>query len=256
MKLKSKIDICKLCQENKTLAKSHIIPEFWYESLYNKNGKYIKPDFDRTKGLEILQNGIKEPLLCVDCEGFLNSNYEQPIHQFWKKNVNIHEMDFSEQFFVLQNLNYSKFKLYHLCNLWRANHSINDMFNQVQLGSKHEGKIRTMLINEEPGPEIDYPILGSILFRRETGEVMDDMMISPSRTKTKDGHVAYNLLYGGIYWWIGVSSHIRLGEKTESLTKDGKMILHKSFVEDDPRIIKKAVKWSELFSEVPESLLK
>ncbi|EMY71556.1 hypothetical protein [Leptospira vanthielii] len=251
----SKIRNCNLCLEEKLLCESHIIPEFWFQSLYHKH-KFIQPKMDQKLGVEIYQKGIKEPMLCTECEGFLNTTYEQPIHQFWKENINIRSLNGSEDpYFVRQNLNYTKFKLYHLSILWRAHHSKNPIFEKVNLGEKHEKILREMILTKNPGKETDYPIFGSVLFRDRTGEVMIDLMINPIRVKTQDGHYAYKFLYGGVSWWIGVSSHIRLESNTDSLTDDGRMILYKSYLEDDPRIAKLIKNWFETFEELPKSLL-
>lgn len=252
----SNIGNCKLCLEQKPLCESHIIPEFWYQPLY-MNHKFIQPKVDEKLGVKIFQKGIKEPLLCVDCEEFLNTIYEQPIHQFWKEKVNIAALNYSkDSHFVLQNLNYTKFKLYHLSVLWRAHHSNNQMFEKVKLGAKHERILREMILTQQPGEETVYPVFGSVLFRKATGEVMKDMMIQPLQLKTRDGHYAYRFLFGGVVWWIGVSSHIRLEKNTDSLTKDGRMIFHKTYLEEDPRILELVENWSQKFQELPKSLMK
>ncbi|TGL13506.1 hypothetical protein [Leptospira meyeri] len=251
----SKIGQCILCLKEKTLCESHIIPEFWFQPLYH-NHKFIQPKMDKKLGVEIYQKGIKEPMLCAECEGFLNTTYEQPIHQFWKENIKVTDIKESKNsHFVLQNLDYTIFKLYHLSILWRAHHSENRMFEKVNLGEKHEKILREMILTNNPGEETDYPIFGSILFRDKAGEVMIDLMINPIRVKTQDGHSAYKFLYGGVSWWIGVSSHIRLEENSTSLNRDGRMILHKSYLEDDPRVVKLIENWFEKFQELPKSLL-
>lgn len=251
----SNIGNCVLCLEEKPLSESHIIPEFWYQPLYH-NRKFIQPKLDQKLGVEIYQKGIKEPMLCIECEGFLNTRYEQPIHQFWKENIKITDLNGSEKsHFVLQNLDYTKFKLYLLSILWRAHHSENQMFRKVNIGQKHEKILREMILTQNPGEETDYPIFGSVLFRKATEEVMDDIMIQPLQLKTKDGHYAYNFLFGGVVWWIGVSSHIRLEKNSDSLSRDGRMILHKSYLEDDPRIAQLIKNWSETFQTLPSSLL-
>ncbi|PJZ79865.1 hypothetical protein [Leptospira meyeri] len=84
----AKIGHCKLCKEEKTLSESHIIPEFWFQPLYH-NHKFIQPKMDKKLGVAIYQKGIKEHMLCADCEVFLNTTYEQSIHQFWKENIKI-----------------------------------------------------------------------------------------------------------------------------------------------------------------------
>ncbi|MCG6146135.1 hypothetical protein [Leptospira bandrabouensis] len=144
----------------------------------------------------------------------------------------------------------------HLSILWRAHHSMNAMFEAVDLGAKHEKLIREMILTQIPREETDYPVFGSFYFRKATGEVMDDVMINPLKVKTVDGHFAYRFLFGGVVWWIGVSSHIRLEKNTDSLTKDGRMIFRKTYLEEDPRILELVENWSQKFRELPKSLMK
>ncbi|TGM05388.1 hypothetical protein [Leptospira jelokensis] len=251
----SKIGQCRLCLEEKPLCESHTIPEFWFQALY-QNRKFIQPKMDQKHGIQIYQKGIKEPMLCTECEGFLNSTYEQPIHKFWKENIKISDLNGSEKsHFVLQNLNYTKFKLYHLSILWRGHHAKNPMFEKVCLDEQHENILREMILAQNPGEETDYPIFGSVLFRKATGEVMEDLMIQPLKGTTEDGHDVYRFIYGGLNWLIAVSSNIQLEENTDSLTSEGRMILHKTYLEDDPRIAKLVKKWFKTFQTLPTSLL-
>jgi hypothetical protein len=61
--------ICKLCQLEKQLRRSHILPEFMYENLYDEKPRRfhtLNIDLDDTSksSKKIEQKGIREFLLC------------------------------------------------------------------------------------------------------------------------------------------------------------------------------------------------
>jgi len=63
---------CRLCLVNPHPAKSHIIPEFMYECSGLYDGKHrilmVKKTEDAPEFQQI-QKGVRERLLCEDCEG-------------------------------------------------------------------------------------------------------------------------------------------------------------------------------------------
>ena len=72
--------ICKLCNLEKELRNSHIIPEFMYQNLYDHQPKRfyslnVNVDEENKSSNRIEQKGIREYLVCNDCEGIL-SKYE------------------------------------------------------------------------------------------------------------------------------------------------------------------------------------
>lgn len=70
---------CALCLDEKELCDSHILPEFFYDPMYDEGHAYevvsggIDNTFDRQKGLW-------EHLLCVECEGRIGDweDYAKP----------------------------------------------------------------------------------------------------------------------------------------------------------------------------------
>lgn len=74
------IGTCKLCCKEKDLRHSHILPEFMYQNLYDTSPKrfyILNVDLDNSANSKrkIEQKGIREYLLCGDCEVQL-SKYE------------------------------------------------------------------------------------------------------------------------------------------------------------------------------------
>lgn len=95
-----KTAICKLCDQPKKLHKSHIVPEFCYETLYNDKHKFIQlstnPD-DRTISRP---KGLYDHLLCGDCEARVKvfEDYFVEILN-WRKRL--HYLDFSHTYYVI-----------------------------------------------------------------------------------------------------------------------------------------------------------
>lgn len=199
--ISEKIVTCKLCQKNRVLKNSHIIPEFIYSSLYDEKHRFHKISDDVSKKSKMLQKGIREPLLCAECEKHLskheryaslvlNDGYSLTVH---KEGRLIH----------LGGVVYSKFKLFALSILWRAGVSNLDVFDQVKLGP-HEEILRKMVLNDDPGAEHTYPFILSPILHENT--VQEALIIKPSWTRLGN-HYAYRFVFGGIVWVFVVSGH-------------------------------------------------
>src|SRR3989304_4401196 len=103
---------CKLCQKKKSLRKSHIIPEFFYRPGYDEKGRL----FVVRQGISedrYIQKGIREYLLCSECEHFLNDNYEKYFHEFWYEKKNMPKEAVSN-IYKVRGLDYAKAKLFLL----------------------------------------------------------------------------------------------------------------------------------------------
>lgn len=198
---------CELCREERELCDSHVIPEFFYRPGYDEKGRAIKLD-RRSASEPLVQSGMKEPLLCVECEQFLNDSYERDFHRFWYEGGRPDVV--SGEGITLNDYDYSLFKLHHLSVLWRA--SVADQFGHVELGP-HEEPIREMILNQKPGDWTEYPFLGVMLVLPgdadgvDEGEVADGTVMEPARTGNWNAHTQYQVVFGGVLWMFFVSSH-------------------------------------------------
>jgi len=103
--------ICRLCGKDKDLQESHIFPKFVFRWLREKGGNYIrKPDNPNIRH----QDGIKQKLLCYDCEQ-LFSKYENIFSRdIFYPHVNQYKTSFE------YDVNLYKFSL---SVLWRVLHT-------------------------------------------------------------------------------------------------------------------------------------
>ncbi len=152
------------------------------------------------KGWKPLQVGVREKLLCEDCEQLLNDKYEKPFQEQWKPPIQIsHESAHSALY------DYTSFKLFHLSILFRSSISSLTSFREVNLGV-HEERIRQLLLSEQPGEHWEYPIF-AFLVLNDRSEIERRLIACPTISRF-EGHVTYAQIYGGAMWWVSVSSHL------------------------------------------------
>ena len=182
---------CRLCLVDRPLCKSHIISEFLFSILYDKNkeGKVRKG-----------QSGYKERLLCSDCEKLLN-NYERHSRRLFR-DVLPPPVLRAARMREFHNLDYRLLKLFFLSVLWRASLSSLPIFKHISLGP-HEKRLRNMVLSGEAGSEADYPTLFFILHL--DGQHLRDFTVEPTFMRV-EGRKCYRLVLSGFVVLIFVSS--------------------------------------------------
>lgn len=233
--------ICKLCLKDKTLLKkSHIIPEFMYAGFYDKNHKMIRfqpKNYIKNEGYcEKPSKGEYESgILCQDCDGRIISNYEnygkvviyggnqklenQPKVENFKTELGI-------SFSKIANLDYQKYKLFHLSILWRSSISSRPLFNQVNLGP-HEEIIRKMLLNGEPGNVNDYPILFSSFSGGNKSP--KNVITQPLKVRSSEGATVYIFVIASMihHFYVGNKNHkMPQNIVNETITPNGNATVH------------------------------
>ena len=144
-------DICRLCRKLATLRHSHILPEFFYSSVYDDLHRTMLVSSSEKE--KLIQKGVREYLLCQECETKL-SRYEGYAIKVIQ-NIQNFEHDSNGSFIFSNDIDYKPLKLFQLSILWRGSVSTNQMFANVNLG-KHEERVRMMLAQENPGKAADY----------------------------------------------------------------------------------------------------
>lgn len=185
----------------KDLCRSHIIPEFLYEPLYDEKHRLEMLSVLPHKGDWYEQKGLHEKLLCFACEQKISA-WETYGRAALRGGV-LFEAIQAGNLVQVKGIDYKKFKLFLLSILWRASVSSLQFFERVELG-KHNEILRSMLLEENPGTPVEYPC---VLFglRSPTG-VMTDLIMQPERLQFQ-GHRAYRFVFGGFLWAFMVSSH-------------------------------------------------
>ncbi|MBK7853086.1 MAG: hypothetical protein IPJ66_18700 [Bacteroidetes bacterium] len=162
---------CKMClKEHVVMHKdSHIIPWSFYKraGLFSEGGKMLYPDHStgevgNWKNSKSNNGEYERHIFCVDCELLLKS-YEDYggdlLSNELKEKITRTKGVLPNGFEFIQygNINYAKLKLFFLSIFWRASISVREIFN-LKFDPKVEEDLRLMIVSNDPGPFIKYPI--------------------------------------------------------------------------------------------------
>ncbi|WP_426112404.1 hypothetical protein [Massilia sp. PWRC2] len=214
---------CHLCHLDRELRNSHIVPEFLYKNLYNDKGHLMAINGVGSRGWAPLQNGLKQQLFCENCEQHFNNYFEKPFLERWVRGKPLPETWNDMEFVQWATFDYSAFKLFHLSVLFRASVCSLPTFSDVYLGH-HEERIRGLLLDRKPGLHSEYPIFGYAVVHRESHKLIE--MVTRAGKSSINGHRCWGLMYGGVQWWISVSSHRNIEFEKAGLQPDGRMPFH------------------------------
>lgn len=194
--------VCKLCLKHSNLCKSHIVPESSYKPLYDENHRILVAnqnlDIERT-----IRKGLRSRILCSNCEQRINK-FESYFFKFWSS-INVDRSgiaDYKAQ--PISGFDYSLFKFFHLSVFWRASVASSDDFIEIKLGP-YEEKIRLMLLNQDPGPAHQFPIVCTLFAHNEVDA--DQVLTNPIRAQ-RDHKRSYCCVHSGAEWQIRVSESI------------------------------------------------
>lgn len=190
---------CKLCDNEAELQNSHIIPEHVYGKLYDDKHRYSGITLDGDTKLE--QKGLRERLLCRECEQMLNDKYEKYFYDFWIRDSALPD-SIDTGCIIITVSDYIKFKLYMLSILYRASISSLNTFSGVSLGV-HEDRIKNLLMTESDCE--NYSIFGTAICNSDNR--IEKRIIIPPCRKRYGGHVVYQIIFAGCAWYIKTSNH-------------------------------------------------
>jgi len=194
---------CLLCEKERVLRNSHIIPESSYSPLYDDKHRMVTlfpSDPERTG---FLQKGIRQPLLCEECEQLLNERYEKPFQAYWWRGRALDSIA-SDGVTILHGIDYRAFKLFHLSVLLRASACTHENFSYVQLPDRQRERIRRMVLEGSPGPAWKYPIIASAVDNGAGG--IWEAVIGPAHYAYLDSHPCFVFTFAGMEWRYIVST--------------------------------------------------
>lgn len=228
--------ICRLCQKDSILCDSHIIPEFFYDPLYDNKHRIKRISFDPSIIIKKVyeQKGLREKLLCKDCEGLLNK-FETYSCEIWRNKL----LDISNNLNYINGVEYKKFKLFLISIIWRCGITTNSQF-KIDL-NLHQEKMRNMLLNNNPGNFDEY---GCLIYAmvNEKDELIDDLIWFETDFRI-EGHRCYRLIFGGYIWVFFVSSHKPPEIASKSfLQNSGDLMIMKATLSDINFMMKHAEK--------------
>ena len=206
---------CRLCLNVRPLCRSHIIPEFLYEELYDPRHRCFAIPPAPQEPERLLQKGEREQLLCQECETHL-SVHERYICETFRNSRLQAVRRGNLQLFA--GLNYSHIRLFFLSILWRMSISSLAFFRDVDLGPRAE-HLRQKILADDPGEPYEYgftctiPVIDDTFYR--------DFILQPHAVRV-DGRRVYRTVLGGLVVLYYVSRQ-RLPQSQESvfMRKDG-----------------------------------
>ena len=193
---------CRLCNLKDRLVDSHIIPNFYFKSLKEVEGFYYVQSTDPLKREFKKQKGITENLFCAKCDNVRLQRNEDHLAKvlFGGCLTSFREVG---RLFVVKDYDYKKVKNGLLSILWRMSLAKDRFFSEVDLGPKHEERLRLALLNDIELAEEDYPILVTAPFFG--GKDLGNMMIPPDFTRT-DGNRVYRCIISGLLFTFFVGA--------------------------------------------------
>lgn len=202
---------CRLCQQDKPLQNSHVVPEFFYKPSYDEKKHRI---YARISGklahMPPLQKGLREPLLCWDCEQKL-SPYEKYNREILYGGIEITGSRKRNRI-DLTGLNYKRVRVFYLSLLWRMSIAGHRFWKEVDLG-RHEEKVREMVLHEFPGEPYDYGV--SCIAPLFDGQLLADFILEPDFKRNDRGRF-YRVVLGGFLFMFHVSA-VRLQDMGKQL---------------------------------------
>jgi hypothetical protein len=144
------------------LRNSHIISETFWEAVYDDKHRALPMSTDIPES-RIIQKGLREELLCGDCEAKLSkweNILKQDLVDLGSGQSNYLTIKPTESGMTLvQGIRYSGFKLGVLSILWRMSITSDPYYASYDLGKKYEEILRLALYNEAVPQEKQFPIM-------------------------------------------------------------------------------------------------
>lgn len=252
------VGICKLCQKEKKLRRSHIFPEFMYQNIYDENPKRfyslnvdLEELLNSTKRIE--QKGIREYLLCDSCEVKFSKNEEYAAETIYaKRNQNetyiVSQSETPNKDYWLYEyagFSYEKFKLFLMSLLWRI--VISDSYQTPSVRPDLLEKLRLSLLDEDP---LDYDDFGCLVqvVKYSKNKLVSKFILQPYVTRGLDSDIINVLIDGFMYSFYLTSKEINQVQKDFFLKPDGTMKIVGRLIFNDKSLwnrIKMAYKFFE-----------
>ncbi|SKD09419.1 hypothetical protein SAMN05660461_5307 [Chitinophaga ginsengisegetis] len=219
---------CLLCGNESKLVESHIIPDFLYKDVKDRNGKIASVNLKEDSSRFLNKGLFDRNILCAKCDneklGSLEydassalKNQIYPVitnidRQFWVKEI--HEL-------LINNIDYKRMKLFLLSVLWRCHITNLEFFQQVDV-EELEPVIRQMLLDEDPGNEDTFQI-SMISILDVIGQPLP-LIVTPEVIRTKNLRIC-RFIMGGIAYFINLGGSELLKYKRFTLKKTNNLVL-------------------------------
>jgi hypothetical protein len=197
---------------------SHIVPEFLHKPLYDEKHRALTIRSDDAP--KRVQNGQHERLLCSGCEQLVQKS-EDYFARLWYQKCPVPQR-LERDCFVLEGIDYQRFKLFLISVAWRASVSRLRDFDSAGLG-RHESIMRKMLLEQSAGAEDAYPIYAGLIVDPGTRALWDQVVLVPIKIRVGP-HWVLRMVFGGAAWTVMTSSHQTLPLNGYFLRESGELV--------------------------------
>jgi hypothetical protein len=190
-----------------------------FRKMKDSNNVFHEIVYDPNKNKSKVKKTQKEEydgnILCEDCDnrilGIMYESYAQKAiyggnltEEVSPKCINYENPKDGTKYTICENFDYRIIKNFYLSILWRASITNRPFFSEVNLGNKHEERIRQILLNNELTDQEEYPIVITSFMRTEN--TLENIIAQPKRIITDSGLNGYFFLIDGLLFTIFVNS--------------------------------------------------
>lgn len=193
------------------------------------------------------QDGLKEYLLCPDCEQQFGRYETYAAGVLFHKNGPV--LCRPNGHFILDGLEYRKLKLFQMSILWRMGVSSLPYYCHVELGA-HEEILRSMLEAEDPGDPWQYGCVATLL--DHNGKPIRGLFSQPMNAK-KFGHECYSYALSGMHL-VHFPNTVPQDDDLSRivLQLDGSWVIFRGEITDSPELRVQVEQYREINKEAQQ----
>jgi len=196
------IGTCRLCREEAALVDSHIVPAFLFKPLKKVEGRYSIMSTDPDVGERTGQRGITERLFCAKCDNERLQRNEEHLARVFNGGCAL-QVQPGDHALHVQGYDYRRVKNALVSVLWRMSISKDSYFSEVSLGSRHEERIRQVLLADLKLGEDEYAVAMTAPYL--DGTHYPDWIVSPDFIRLGHNRL-YRCLIAGLLFTFDVGS--------------------------------------------------
>jgi hypothetical protein len=153
---------------------------------------------------KLFQKGLREPLLCDDCEGLLNKWETYACEVLFSTAGGGAKGYLNGRELHLSAIDYPLLKLFFMSLLWRFGVTSIPQYQGAKLGPRHLERLRALLLSENPGDWLSYPCFITAVMA--DGKHLPDFIVPPASTRF-DHQWHWSFVASGFVFSFIVSSH-------------------------------------------------
>lgn len=161
-----------------------------HAGMYDEKHRIFGLSSISSKPIRLFQKGLREPLLCADCEQQFGRYESYASRVFYGGTVQAGRVEIGVE---LSGLVYAPLKLFFLSLLWRFGITTIEQYRGAQLGP-HTEHLRQLLVREDPGGALTYPCLITAVMI--DGKHVADLIVPPAFARLERQRV-WNIVVGG-----------------------------------------------------------